>query len=332
MAEDTSANPSAEEPGKTGAEAEGSSEQGGFAEAFAERAAPQAEAKPPEQAADTSAATQAPPADQAGGGEAPSKEAADTSSGPKADAFDPYAGMTPELKAHWEKVAASERSQRGRVGALSKKLQGLSGTQPPPKQQTEERREAGDDGAQATDTGSTGEGKSEASNIEARLKAVTDEYGDIVGPVAEIVQELRKEVEGLKASATRHEVDQDAQARAEAFAELEKAHPDFRDYNEQNEKFVEWFKEQPAGVQALANSFDPKEVSLALRLFKAEGAAASDASTEAGEGGNGGTATGDRRERQMDGLKQAPNRGAPAAAGTPNDFGSAFKARAATAR
>jgi hypothetical protein len=29
-------------------------------------------------------------------------------------------------------------------------------------------------------------------------------------------------------------------------------------YNEQNEKFVEWFKEQPAGVQALANSFDPE--------------------------------------------------------------------------
>jgi hypothetical protein len=131
MAEDTNANPSAAEAQAAEA-AEGSSEQGGFSEAFAERAAPQAEAKPPETPAAEPAATNEPPAEQAGSVQAPSQEAADASSGTKAPAFDPYAGLTPELRAHWEKVAASERSNRGRVGALTKKLNGFtSGTQSP---------------------------------------------------------------------------------------------------------------------------------------------------------------------------------------------------------
>jgi hypothetical protein len=328
MADNTQTNPSATEAEvQTEAGAEGSS-QGGFSEAFAERSAP--EPKPEEKTPETPAAEQAPAKEEtaaapAADSEAPAKAAADASSGTKAPAFDPYAGMTPELKAHWEKVAASERSNRGRVGALTKKLNGIgSGTQAPPATDTGASRERSDEGGEAP-AGKTGESK--ASDIEARLKAVTDEYGDIVGPVAELLTDLRKEVSELKASATRHEVSEDAAAQTEALAELERSHPDFRDYNETNEKFVEWFKEQPAGVQALVNSFDPREVSLGLQLYKAESNAASGAVKEEGEGNNS-SATGEKRERQLDALRDAPNSGAPASSGVPNEFGAAFQARA----
>lgn len=310
-----------------GTPAEGADSQGGFAEAFAERAAPE----PTETKADAQApAAKEEPAATAAGTEAPSQEAADASSGTKATAFDPYAGLTPEQKAHFERLAASERSNRGRVGALTKKLNGFTaGTQAPPTE-TGASRERSDEGAGGSGTGD-GTGKT-PTDIEARLKAVTDEYGDIIGPVAEIVQELRTKIDGLEASATRHEVDRDAEALTQAYTALEAAHPDYQQVAA-DQAFHQWLGEQTTGVKALANSFDPKEVSLALQLFKTERGAVSGASTETSEGGNGGnTATGDRRERQLEGMRQAPSRGAPAATGVPNDFGSAFKSRAAQAK
>jgi hypothetical protein len=333
MADIQDTNPSANGPEDTQAPAEGSSE-GGFSEAFAERAAPvEAEAKPSETpAAEASAATGEQPADKAGSSEAPSKEAADASSGTEAKAFDPYAGLTPEQKAHFDKLAASDRSNRGRVGALTKKLNGLAaGTQAPPKAEPSSSREEGDGGAGASETGS---GEETPTDIEKRLKAVTDEYGDILGPIPEVIAELRKEISTLKASSARSEVNTDAEAMAEAYGKLEAAHPDFRDYNENNQQFVDWFTKQSSGIQALVNSQDPAETSLALQLFKTEHGIASSAkpaadTTDAGEGGNGDTATGDRRARQLDGLTNAPNKGAPTVAGVPNDFSSAFKARQA---
>jgi hypothetical protein len=167
-----------------------------------------------------------------------------------------------------------------------------------------------------------------------RLKAVTDEYGDILGPVPELIAELRSKINKLEASSARSEVNTDAEAMAEAYGKLEAAHPDFRDYNETNQQFVDWFTKQSSGIQALVNSQDPAETSLALQLFKTEHGIASSAkpaadTTDAGEGGDGDTATGDRRARQLDGLTNAPNKGAPTVAGVPNDFSSAFKARQA---
>lgn len=327
MAEETQTNPSAEDNGTAASEAGGSS-QGGFSEAFAERAAPQDSAgKTPDTAADTSAATTEAPADKAGSSEAPSKEAADATSGTAA--ADPWAGLTPEQLDRIKKLEQSERSNRGRVGALTKQLnERLGGTQKPPESKTEEHRERSDEGAGGTDTGSTGEGGTQ-SDIEARLKAVTDEYGDIIGPVAEIVQDLRKEIAGLKASETRKQVDNDAAQLTEAYGQLEAKHPDYKEIPAKPE-FAEWFGKQSAGIQALLNSFDPNEVSLGLQLFKTETAAKTSSADTTGEGkgGDGGTATGDRRERQKEALRQTPDRGAPAAAGTPNDFSSAFKARA----
>lgn len=324
MADDTnnSQAPGSDEPGAG---------ETGFSEAFAERS------KDPsgEKQREAELAAGATPAAEGGDGSATadapgaaSKEAADEGSGTKAPAFDPYAGLTPEQKSHFEaldaervKLQASERSQRGRVGALTKKLNSMTGTHKPPASEESGSQARSDEGGEG---GATGD--ETAADIEARLKAVTDEYGDIVGPVAEVVQELRKEVATLKASATRHEIDQDAEALTKAYEALETAHPDYKEVAG-DKAFHDWLGGQPKGVVALANSFDPAEVSLALRLYKTESGATSEAPTDEGKGDQGSTATGDKRERQMDALRQAPSRGAPASSGVPNDFKSAFHER-----
>lgn len=298
---------------------------GGFSEAFAERAKhPEGGADEGSQAgADDASANTDGSADQAGSETAPPSGAAEDGSGTNAQAFDPFAGLSPEQKAHFEKLAASERSQRGRVGALTKKLNSIttigSGTQKPPEGQDGE----GGDGTQ----GGEGEG-SQAGTLEGKLKAIAEgEYSDVVGPVAEVVADLRKEIADLKASATRHEVDQDAAELTEAYAKLEEKHPDYAQVAGSQE-FQAWAGKQEPKVLALLNSYDPEEVSLGLQLYKAESKASSTVAGEEGQGGDGSAATGERRQRQLDGLKQPTARGAPAAAGVPNDFRAAFRQRA----
>ena len=299
----------------------------GFSEAFAARSKdPAGERGEAGADAATASATGGDGSATADAPNAAPQGAADEGSGTKAPAaFDPYAGLTPEQKSHFERLAASERSQRGRLGALQRKLNSFTaGTQQPSTGEQTGSQARDDEGGEGGATGETS-----ATDIEAKLKAVTDEYGDILGPLPELVKDLRKQVETLTASATRQEVDRDAEALTEAYKVLEDKHPDYKEIPAKPE-FIEWFGKQTPGIQALVNSFDPHEVSLALQLFKTESGASSQATGEGGEGGDGSTATGDRRERQLDGLRQAPSRGAPAAVGVPNDFKSAFKQRAST--
>lgn len=329
MADKQDTNPGAEAEAQAGADAPGSSE-GGFSEAFAERAAPAKSDDQPSdnKAADTAAASET-PADKAGASEAPSgKEGADATSG-TGEKPDPWAGLTPEQLDLVKKLEQSDRSNRGRVGALTRQLnERLEGTRKPPEEKPEETR--------GTDEGETGgdDKKPTAESLEAKLKKIAEgEYGDIVGGLAEALGEVAKDISSLKASETRKQVDADTEALTEAYGRLADKHPDFRNYNAENEQFKAWFMEQPKGVQALVNSMDPDEVSLALQMFKTANGIetakpTADDTTGAGKGGDGDTATGDRRKQQLDGLRDAPNAGAPASSGVPNDFSSAFNARA----
>lgn len=293
---------------------EGEESNGEFAAAFAERAT------------DREADTREPPADEqssadqepapAGTEQAPAPAAAsDTGSESRAPAFDPFAGMTPELRAHWEKVASSERSQRGRVGALTKKLQANTQPAPAAPAKAEEQAPAKD-----------GEGAS-ASDLEARLAAVADEYGDVNGPLVEAIKGIQSDIASLKASPQREQMpvsDDEAEAVAKAYDTLAGDHPDYVQIAE-DPAFDQWAASKPASVKALVNSFDPAEVSLALSLYKAEAGLARAAA--GGTGKPGSTASSDRRERQLEGSRDTRSRGAPAAAGVPNDFRTAFAAR-----
>lgn len=285
-----------------------------FSSAFAERV--EGGKKPEEDGAKPSEQEPAP----AGSDAAPPAAAAEPDSG-KAPAFDPYEGLTPEQKSYFARVQQSELSQRGRVGALTKKLNGLTAAAPPaPKQQEEQADE--------------GEGGETASDLDKRLQAVTDEYGDVVGPIVEALKEVRGQIDQIgKTATTQAEVDADAAEMAAGLAELEKVHPDISSHGPGSD-FDKWLAEQPEKVIGLANSFDPREVSLVLTLFKTERSAA--IASQTGEGGDqgqqGSTATVDKRARQLEGSRALPNRGAPVAAQVPNDFSAAWKARAQQAR
>lgn len=289
--------------------------EGGFSEAFTARAA--GEEAPPTDEAQASSSTEG-AADQAASDEAPEQSAADDTSGTKPEGFDPWADLKPEQKTYFEKLHASERSNRGRVGALTKKLNGMTQGTPRPPEQGSTDQSQGNGESQAAE-------QSAAEALEAKLDAVAEEYGDVLGPLPELVKELRKEITDLKASKNRDEVDADAEALAEAYDRLGEAHPDYQEIAGSRE-FHQWIGQQPQKVQALLNSYDPAEVSLGLKLYKVEsGIGANPGGSDQGDTGG---ATGDRRERQLGGLRQATTRGAPATSGVPNDFGAAFKSRA----
>ncbi len=304
------------EPAADNKPAEGEAE-GGFGNAFAERA--NRDAKPhdqPEQVARE--ATSSEPADEAGSEAVPPKEAAGaTEAEPRPQAFDPFAGLTPEQKAHFERLQASERSQRGRVGALTKKLNGFERTAQPSQPKPDEPK---------PEAKAEGEADSKAANPDADLDAAAEEYGDVVGALVKEVKGLRARVATIEPKVEQVDLDKDSAELTAAYNQLESKHPDWQQIA-QDTVYLEWAGQQPANVQALLSSYDPDEVSLGLSLYKAEGrvAAAADASDE---GKPGDTATGERRQRQLDGSKDVRARGAPAAVGVPNEFGAAFKARA----
>ncbi len=282
-----------------------------FSAAFLERARPE---EKPEDGDKPSNVEPAP----AGSSEAPAEAAAESDSG-KAPAFDPWQGLTPEQKSHFERVQNSERSQRGRVGALTKKLQTLAAPQAAPAPSPKPEGEQADESSGG-----------DVSDLDKRLQASIDEYGDVVGPVAELLKEVRGEIAKISSTATtKAEVDADAAEIAEHLTQLEKVHPDFADHGTGSD-FDKWLADQPEKVIGLANSFDPREVSLALTLFKTERSAAiaSQTGDEGDQGKQGSTATVDKRARQLEGNRAVTNRGAPVAAQVPNEFSAAWKARA----
>lgn len=273
-----------------------------FAEAFA--LAAKGDAKP-----DGDLPSEQEPA-QAGSDEAPARAAAEGSVSGEAAAFDPWTGLTPEQKSHFERVQNSERSQRGRVGALTKKLNSLASVAPAAKPETE------------------GESAGEQSPDDADLARVTEEYGDVVGPLVKRLETLQGQIDAIgKPAATKAEVDADAEEIGLALGELERDHPDYLTIG-QDDNFHNWLGSQTPKVIALANSYDPVEVGLALSKFKIERSAAmAMQSDQGGEQGNQDSSATDKRRRQLEGSQAVTTRGAPAAAGVPNDFSSAWKAR-----
>lgn len=269
---------------------------------------------------------------EAGAEQAPAEEAATNATEGGAEKPDPLAELTPEqlrqryqeLEAERDRLRTSERSQRGRVGALTRKLNTLTiGTPAPtaaPKQKEGEEAPASTEG-----------------DLDPELQKAIDEYPDVVGPVVAnqkkleaTLAEVRGRIDQIdKVATTRDEVEADAAELSIALISLEVLHPDYAEYNPQNESFTAWLGDQPQKVVELANSYDPREVSLALTLYKTERSAALAKSSEGGEPGKQDTsATDEKRARQMEGNRQVPNRGAPVAAGVPNEFSAAWKARA----
>lgn len=304
---DTAADPAAVE--------EKTEDQADFSSAFKERAGVEPEApegKQPETEVVKDAGADA-PADKAPGDKPDAK--------PGSDKPDPWAGLNAEQRAAVERLTQSERSQRGRIAALSRKLNSTAPapTAAPAAEAGKAEPKPSDDGNDAAATA--------AADLQKRLDQAVEDYPDAVGPIAEIIKEMREGMAQLASTVKPIATDMEAEQLTEAFEQLEQNHSDYVEIA-QDRNFLSWVGSQPKSVQAMVNSFDPLEVSLGLTLYKAERAKAT---AEAGGGQEPkSNATDAKRERQLEGSRQVSSRGAPAAAGTPNDFSAAFKARAET--
>ena len=301
-------------------------EQDGFGAAFAEGAkAREAAASEPHQ--DGGKPSDPEPA-PAGSSEAPAKAAADAGTSGTADKADPWAGLTPEqmreelgkLSTERDKLQQSDRSQRGRLGALTRKYNDL-----------EKQIAAAPKAAPAAAAEEGSQNDNGGGNADDEFAKALEDYPDVIGPLAKRMEELQAKIDKIgQPATTQSEIDKDAEEMTLAYETLEGEHPDFAEIAN-DPSFTAWLNEQPDKVIALANSYDPTEVSLALSKFKLQRSAA--LATQSGEEGEPGrqegTATDDRRQRQLEGSRAVTNRGAPAAAQVPNDFSAAWKAGAA---
>lgn len=251
------------------------------------------EAKPP--ASDTSGETE--------GGEKPPEAQTDI-----------LATLTPEARALVEQLQKERDEARhkassdaSRVSALSKKLQSLNN--PPPLAEDK---------------------PSEAQKIlDAKIAKLRTDYGDIAEPIIEMMEQQRVELGKVKAHVETFSEDRREALIAEQTKELEARHPDWQQVATSPD-FKSWIEVQPENIQRLAASWDARESSVALTLFKTERAETS------GQGGaeTVGTdenaaaakATADaKRKSQLEGGRDVRSRPAPAASGPPEDFDAAFQ-------
>lgn len=270
----------------------------GFAEAFACRSAEEEQEAEPKMPTDE----EGKPADAL-----PASEAAAEPAAAQNGSFDPFAGMNPEQKAHWERVQHSDQSQRGRVAALQRKVQ-TETAQPAPITVAKTEADAYDGKAKTGD------------DLDAKMKAAAEEYPDAVGPFVEIITAMKTQIADLLTKVQPIADDRSEAELTAAYGVLAKAHPDFAQIAE-DPKWAAWIETQPKEIQTLANSFDPEHVSSTIKLFKLENGQASHKPLVD-------TATEDKRKRQLDSSKDVSATGVPSASGVPNDFDAAFKARA----
>lgn len=226
------------------------------------------------------------------------------------DNFDPYNGLTPAQAEHFRKLEQSERSQRGRVGALTNKLNRYTAAGSQPQQQVQAPQNQSEAAAPSME------------ELMAEVSKAAEEYPDAVGPLKAVVEQIGQQVRSLSEQVSPMTEREQQETLNAAYDTLAQDHPDFATIS-QNPQFLQWFNEQPDGIKAMAGSMDPKEVSLALTVFKAEAGIAMPVSQEPAR--NDAEA---RRGRQLDGARDISSRGAPVSSGTPNDFDAAFDSRA----
>lgn len=285
----------------------------GFSEAFAAGAAgerPKPEESEPSDSPTDEGAAKAPSEEQAGqdDGDKPDPKPADAEEERK---FDPFAGLSPEQLEHFKRLEQSDRSQRGRVSALTLKLREAA-TSMSPKPKTAEDAEA-----QAK----------ELEELEQEVAKAAEEYPEAAGPLAKKLQRVMDRVDAVAAKVDPIIENQSKAELAAAYEVLAEAHPDYAEVAKSNE-FLEWAEVQSPAVQALVTSIDPDDVSTALTKFKAATGKTTQQPPESKDEGGGKSEQDAKRERQLDGARDVPAKGPGAAAGTPNDFSAAFQERA----
>lgn len=285
--------------GAEGQKPEGNTE---FADEFArlgqqDRQAPDGVAPDPE-AEKLDAGTKAEP-DTGQGGNAPPDAALAGGPGAK-ETPDPWANATPEQLAERDKLIQANRSQAGRLSAVSRELNAIK---------TGLTANGGRDGAKAKE-------------LDDRFKVLVEEYPDVAGPLVDVIQELRGQVGKL----TTVEVARTEAATADVLSQqaqlVEQAHPGLvekvRD-GELSADFIKWAETQPRyvidainrnGANGIVDAAETIDIMDRFMASRGEGGKASERQQFQ-----------DRRQRQLDAGRLPDGRQPAVQPGSqPDDF------------
>lgn len=229
---------------------------------------------------------------------------------------DLWANAPEELKAEYLKVQRERdeakhkaSSDANRVAALSRKLQQLTVATPSsapsaPEAPTTEAQQA----------------------LDAKVMQLREDYGEIAEPLIELIENQRKELSTVRTVLTGLSQERQQQVIAVEQQALEERHPDWRDIATAPD-FESWLQVQPDNIQRLATSWDARETSVVLTLFKAERAETTgqQAAPSTEDKPKPDAATGVKRSQQLDGGRDVRSRPAPAASDAPEEFDAAFE-------
>jgi hypothetical protein len=257
------------------------------------------------------AATETPPPDGTPPGDAEPDGGGQPPDGDKAP--DLWANAPDDLKAEYQKVLKERdeaqhkaQSDANRVAALSRKLSTLQAPASAPQEAPAKPTEA-------------------QAALDDKIKQLREDYGDIADPLIELIEAQKAELKTVRTVLTGLSEERQAQVIASEQQALEARHPDWRDIANSKD-FSSWLEVQPDNIQRLATSWDARETSVALTLFKSESGMASGQTDEGGTPKpKANAATGARRSQQLDGGRDVGSRPAPAASDAPEDFDAAFK-------
>lgn len=200
---------------------------------------------------------------------------------------------SPEVKAYVEKLQNDLQSANGRVRTLTKKA-----STPARSAQTAEARKKADDAKQALDR-------------------VREEYPDVVGPLADVLETVTAKVDAFEQA--------DAEERMEIVKEetqlFETKHPGGLDFVEKNaEAFSKWVDDQPKAIRdtVAANIdaiVDGAAAASVLDQFKAFLEPAEDPANQETEK----RLTDKKRERQLNGARTSTSSRSPRVTEVPPD-------------
>lgn len=291
----------------------------GFADAFAEFAKPDSGTDQATQDTDT-------PRDSAASAGAGNTDGTDKEAQPAAAAgattspqADPWANAAPELRAAHEaaqrQISAlthAAKSNNGRITSLNRRIEELTATKPA-------ASAAGTDKPNAP-TGALGG---------AKFKALKDEYPEIAEPLEEMLSEIARENEALRAQIAPIAGDRRQAVIDRNEGALAEKHPDWQQAAASPD-FANWINEQPDDIKQIAvkngeHITDPVAAAKLMTLFKAETGFKTHAVAAPAAGGKPTNALPDKRQRQLAAAAAPGTRAPSAGSGPPDDFDAAFK-------
>lgn len=238
---------------------------------------------------------------------------------------DIWANAPPEFREAYERDRAQWQhrlnSTQGRLSVADRELARL-------------RRESGAKPEGQSQGGSADGDQQQGDNPfqSERIKALREEYGEVAGPILDLLEAQQRELTSLKAPVAEVAQHREAEARTSEISIFTEAHPDWETYVT-DQRYPEWLSRQPKAVQEAAaravNVEDGHEAAWLLGQFKASIGVTSSAPPIRTENRTTDTrqpATDPKRQRQLAAGRDGGSTALPVQSGLPDDFDGAVDA------